>query len=377
MAFDSSLLNSSYFFNAELDVDMFLVDDAESNSSIDRLSENFEKEKIVVAVDHDTPSGSEGAAEIQKKIINFARDKGIRLYNGRGIGSMILVEDLVKSGDVVLSCEDDITVIGAKGALGIKVTSKELAGAISCGKFTTGARGVKRLSLEGSLTGKASAKDIVLSIIRDFKGELEGQMVKLSGKGLENLTEEGAMTICSMFKKTGAYSVLVDRDESGPSDYVIDLGKVRPLVVMADNYEKIVDRDEMDKVSVNEVFLGGTAGGKIEDLRLVAGMLKGKKIGYKVRFFIAPASSRTYIEALKEGLIDIFLDAGCLVMNQGYSVDYGKSQGIVDTDEVLVSAGINNSKGNAGSSDASIYIVSPRLAAEAALSGYLGGNIDG
>ena len=377
MEFKSSLMDSSDFCNSELEVDLFLVDDAGSNSSIDDLSENFVKEKIVVVVDHDTPSGSEGAAEIQKKIINFARDKDTRLYNGRGIGSLLLVEDLVKSGDVVLSCEDDITVIGAKGALGIKVTSEELAQAITSGKVTIGARGIKRISLEGSMTGKASAKDIALSIIRDFKGELEGQMVKLTGKGLETLTEEGIMTICSMFKKTEAYSVLVDRDESEDADYEIDLGKVRPLVVMADDYEKIVESDDLERISVNEVFLGGTAGGKIEDLRLVAGMLKDKKIAYRLRFLVAPATSRTYIKALEEGLIDIFLDAGCHVMNQGYSVDYGKSQGIVDADEVLVSAGINNSKGNAGSKDASIYIVSPRLAAEAALSGYLGGNIDG
>jgi 3-isopropylmalate/(R)-2-methylmalate dehydratase large subunit len=88
---------------------------------------------------------------------------------------------------------------------------------------------------------------------------------------------------------------------------------------------------------------------------------------------VAPVTSQTYIQALREGLIDIFLDAGCLVMNQGYSTDYGKSQGIVDTTEVLVSAGINNCKGNAGSKDASIYIVSPYLAVVTAINGYLGG----
>ena len=106
-------------------------------------------------------------------------------------------------------------------------------------------------------------------------------------------------------------------------------------------------------------------------MRTAAKILKGKKIAYRLRMLVAPVTSTVYIKALQEGLIEIFIDAGCLVMNQGCSADWGKSQGIIDTDEVLVSAGTYNDKGHTGSDTAKIYISSPATAAMTALTGYI------
>jgi 3-isopropylmalate/(R)-2-methylmalate dehydratase large subunit len=361
-----------------LNVDWFLIDDAISNTSVDRFIDGgvlCDKDKVIVAIDHDTPSGSEKAAIVQKKLINFAKDNSLSLYNGRGVGSVLLYEKHVKEGDVILSCEDDITVLGALGALGVKVSQDKFTEALETGVINLEGIEIKKIRLTGKLSGNAHSKDIILEIIKRYGTErFKNKIIELSGEALETLTQEDLMTICSLGKKTGAYSILINSQDDGDDiEHTLNLGEIKPLVVMPDSYDKIALAEELEKKEVNEVFLGGTAGGKIEDLRLAAKMLDGKKIAYKLRMIVAPVTSQTYIQALREGLIDIFLDAGCLVMNQGYSTDYGKSQGIVDTTEVLVSAGINNCKGNAGSKDASIYIVSPYLALVTAINGYLGG----
>ena len=129
---------------------------------------------------------------------------------------------------------------------------------------------------------------------------------------------------------------------------------------------------DIEHISVQEVFIGGCRGGKLDDLRIAASILKGKKIAYRLRMVVSPASSAIYIQALQEGLIDIFLDSGAIVMNQGCSVCWGKAQGILDAGEVLVSTGSYNCKGCSGSEDSFVYLVSPAIAAKVAINGYLG-----
>ena len=129
---------------------------------------------------------------------------------------------------------------------------------------------------------------------------------------------------------------------------------------------------QVREIPVQEVFIGGCRGGRIEDLRQAAAVLRGKHIAYRLRMVVAPISSATYVQALQEGLIDIFLDSGAVVMNQGCSVCWGRAQGILDKGEVLVSTGAYNYSGCCGNREARVYLVSPATAANAAVTGLLG-----
>lgn len=366
--------------NIKIAVSYCLIDDAESNTSVDFLKSEdtlFDNKKVIVAIDHDTPAGSIEAAEIQKKLIEFAKKYNTLLHNGEGIGYQLTLEKYIKNGDIVVGCGNHTAIFGAKSAMGFKVKPEKLTEIIKTGFIEITAPEIIMVELTGKLNPGVYSKDVTLEIIRQVGCKaLEGKIIEFVGDGLSNLTEEDLTTICSLAGKTGAISAIVNFDNDLDKDsycgsYKYDLGKIKPLVVKPDSYSEIVEADTLKEVLVNEVFIGGNAGGKIEDLRSAAKVLKGKKIAYRLRMLVAPATSAVYIKALQEGLIEIFIDAGCLVMNQGCSADWGKSQGIIDTDEVLVSAGTYNEKGHAGSDTAKIYISSPATAAMTALTGYI------
>lgn len=363
---------------SKMKVDYFLIDDYISSNSIDDLDDSFEinkiKDKIIISIDHDTPAGSEEAAMIQKKLINFAENNNIKLYNSRGIGTILMMEEIIKAGEVVLGCEDNITAIGAVGAIGFKVTPEELTESLHNGYIELKNKEFINLELKGTLNKGVHSKDAVAHLIRKYKKSevFKDKIIKIVGEGINNLTDSDLITICSLIKSTEAVTAYVSKDVHEQADISLNLKEVNQNIIFPNSIENILELKNVKKTKIDEVFFGGITGGKIEDLRIAAEYFKNKKVAYKVRVIIAPVSSKTYIKALEEGLIDIFLDSGCFIMNQGYSVDYGKSQGIIDKEEVLISTGINN-KINAGSVNSKIFLSSPYVAAEAALKGYFGG----
>lgn len=205
------------------------------------------------------------------------------------------------------------------------------------------------------------------------RNNFNGKIIEFCGSSLKYLSLEEKTTLCNLAAETGAISALMNDDESNDDEYShifkCQLSSVLPMAVLPDSYNKIAAVDELPEIKVNEAFIGGCAGGSIEDLRAAADIVRGKSVSKGVRLMIAPKTSQVYIKALDEGLIADFINAGAIVMNQGCSVCYGKSQGIVDDGEVLVSAGSYNLKGCAGSGYAKIYVVSAKTAAASAISG--------
>lgn len=155
--------------------------------------------------------------------------------------------------------------------------------------------------------------------------------------------------------------------------YTVSLQSIVPVVTGPHNLSHMEKVIGMEDRGINEVFIGGCSGGRIDDLRLAASILEGKHVPPRVRLMIAPATSEIYNQAANEGLLATFLDAGAILMNQGCSVCWGKSQGIVEDGEVLLSAGSRNHKGCAGAETAEVYLCSPAVAAYSALTGKICG----
>lgn len=335
--------------------------------------------KVIVSIDHDTPSSTSEAAEKQKKLIEFARQNNLQINNGTGIGIQLLIENQLKYGDIVLGCGYDVFAAGSKGALGIKVNPEEMVQTIYKNCVEIDLPEVIIVELTGKLSSDAYIKDLILSVIKDLNSmDVNGKVVEFYGDGLSNLSEDDFITLCTLVGKTNALSALINLNCSDADNSLkYDLSTIKSMAVLPDDYKNIIPLESLeDKVPVNQVFLGGNSGGKISDLRVAANILKNRKIAKGLRMIVAPSTSKVYVQMLNEGLFDIFLNAGCVIMNQGYSADYGKAQGILDAQEICVSAGDNNDKELMGGKDSKIYIVSPSTAAKTALSGYLNKEIE-
>lgn len=363
-------------------VDWCLINDASAHRSIDMLGEQeeiWDRSKVAVFLDHDTPSGSEAVSVIQRKLINFARKQDTVFHQGEGVGYQLMLDHYVRTGQIVAGCGEHTAVFGAVGALGIKVTPEKLAEVLKTGVLDLPVPATVRIALTGMLPSGVLSKDIILSVLHHVGADsLTGRLIEFTGPALLALTLNDRITICNLAGRTGAVAAIMDLMSVAAgaveaADYQFDLAEMQPMIAQPDNFNVILPVGQNKPEKVNEVFIGGCSGGRIEDLRVAAGIVRNKKVAPGVRLMVAPITAGVYVQALQEGLITDFIDAGALVMNQGCSVCWGKSQGILDTDEVLLSAGSYNCKGWAGSPAAKIFIASAATAATSALAGVITG----
>ena len=366
----------------QIALDWILLNDAAAHTSIDAVGETSiapSKGKVAVFLDHDTPSGSEAVSLIQRKLINFAKAHDTIFYNGTGVGYQLMLDAHVQAKQVVAGCGQHIAVFGAIGALGIKVDPAAMAGALQTGGISVLVPQTVKIMLTGQLQSGVYAKDIILELIRTVgTEELAGNVLEFIGPAVQTLTLNDRITICNLVGKTNAVSAVMNLTESADwqecnANMQLDLSRIRPLIALPDSFDQIFEVSNLDNIPVNEVFVGGCSGGRIEDLRVAAGIVRGKKVARGVRLMVAPVTSAVYVQALREGLITDFIEAGAVMMNQGCSVCWGKSQGIIDTDEVLVSAGSYNYKGCAGAMTAKVYVASAAIAASSAVAGLITG----
>ncbi len=380
--FDAASLDTGQVGKVQVAVDFCLVNDGASHHGVDFLSEAdslFDNSRVVVIIDHDTPSGSEAASVIQRKLIDFAKKHNTAYHHGEGAGYQLMIDKYVKEGQVVVGCGEHAAIFGAVGAIGIKVSPEELAEVLKTGLLTIEAPQIVNIRLSGRLPAGAYAKDAVLAVIRKVgTTKLAGKLIEFSGDAFQALTLNDRLTICNLAGKTGAVSAVVNLGETASAQgraevYSFDLAGVKPLAAGPDDFAIIDEVSGLGNMRVNEVFIGGCSGGRIEDLRVAASIVRGQKLARGLRMVVAPISSDVYLQALREGLIDDFIDAGAVVMNQGCSTCWGKSQGILDADEVLVSAGSYNCKGCAGAESAKIYVTSAATAAKSAIAGVIAG----
>ena len=189
---------------------------------------------------------------------------------------------------------------------------------------------------------------------------------------IEVIPEKDGLTDIEYLKEHGREPKAVyhsDPDAVYAREYTFDLSKVRPVVAKPDFVDNVVPAEEACGIEINEAFLGSCNNGRIEDLRVGAEIIKGKKVSDKVRFLVVPASQTIYRQALKEGLIDIFMEAGAIVMNPNCSVCWGSCQGVIGENEVLISTGTRNFKGRAGHPSSKVYLGSAATVTASAIAG--------
>ena len=382
-----------------VNLDRMMSNDGTTHLTVDMYNNHLnhphiaDPKKLVFIVDHNVPSDNPKTAASQKKMRDFARENGIDFWEGKGVCHQIMMENYVCSGELIFGADSHTCSYGAIGAFGTGVGCTDFLYGMVTGTSWVLVPETVKFNLIGKLPDGVYARDLILEIIGTVGANgCNYQVMEFTGEGAKTLSISDRIALCNMAVEAGAKTGIFEPDEktiayleehgrkpkavyhSDPDavyarEYTFDLSKIRPVVAKPDFVDNLCPAEEVRGIKIDEAFLGSCNNGRIEDLRVGASILKGHKVADSVRFLVVPASLEIYKQALKEGLIDIFMDAGAIVMNPNCSVCWGSCQGVIGENEVLISTGTRNFKGRAGHPSSKVYLGSAATVTASAIAG--------
>ena len=382
-----------------VNLDRMMSNDGTTHLTVDMYNNQLnhphiaDPKKLVFIVDHNVPSDNPKTAASQKKMRDFARENGIDFWEGKGVCHQIMMENYVCSGELIFGADSHTCSYGAIGAFGTGVGCTDFLYGMVTGTSWVLVPETVKFNLIGKLPDGVYARDLILEIIGTVGANgCNYQVMEFTGEGAKTLSISDRIALCNMAVEAGAKTGIFEPDEkviayleehgrkpkavyhSDPDavyarEYTFDLSKIRPVVAKPDFVDNLCPAEEVRGIKIDEAFLGSCNNGRIEDLRVGASILKGHKVADSVRFLVVPASLEIYKQALKEGLIDIFMDAGAIVMNPNCSVCCGSGQGVIGEIEVFISTGTRNFKGRAGHPCSKVYLGSAATVTASAIAG--------
>ena len=386
-----------------VDVQWCMTNDATTHISIDMFNARLKErginapDRTIFVIDHNVPSESPTTTATQNKMRAFAREHGIPLHDGDGVCHQLILEQYARPGDVVFGADSHTLTAGAVGAFAAGVGSTDFVGIMVTGKTWVLVPPTIRIDVEGTLPEGVYAKDVVLKMIGDLGADgATYKAIEWGGPGVASLNTEQRATLVNMGVEAGAKSSIVEPDEetlrylrekrsedvdpglllSSDEDCVYerrlryDLSTMEPAVAYPHNVDNFAPVTAYEGTVITQGFVGSCNSGRIEDLRIAAEVLRGRKVLPEVKLIIAPASKSVYVQALKEGLMDVFLDSGAMVVNSNCSVCFG-NQGAIGEGDVLLSTGTRNFPGRSGSQKGEIFLGSPATVAASCVGGYI------
>ncbi|MCD8324294.1 MAG: 3-isopropylmalate dehydratase large subunit [Clostridiales bacterium] len=382
-----------------VEVDQLMSNDGTTHLTIDMYHNKLkhpriaDPKKLVWIVDHNVPADSPKTAASHKKMRDFAKEHGITYYEGKGVCHQIMMENHVRPGELIFGADSHTCAYGALGAFGTGVGCTDYLYAMVTGTSWVLVPETIRFYLTGSLPKGVYARDLILTIIgRIGANGANYKAMEFVGDGMKSLTMSDRIAICNLCVEAGAKTALMEADEIAmdylkergrepkhifqsdadavfAEEYEIDLNQITPVVAKPHFVDNLVNAKKCAGTRIDEAFLGSCNNGRIEDLRVGAEIIRGRKVHPMVRFLVVPASQEVYAQALKEGLIQTFMEAGAIVMNANCSVCWGSCQGVIGEGETLISTGTRNFKGRAGHADSFVYLASAATVTASAIKG--------
>ncbi len=357
----------------------------------------FNTEKISMVMDHFTPNKDIKSAAHTKQCRDFAGKMKIKNYfdvGDMGIEHALLPEKgLVASGECIIGADSHTCTYGALGAFSTGVGSTDMAAGMATGEAWFTVPSAIKFNLTGKLNKYVMGKDVILHIIGmiGVDGALYKSM-EFSGEGLKNLSMDDRLSMANMAIEAGAKNGIfavdevtrayqadkVDRDytvyEADPDAhydavYDIDLSTIKPTVAFPHLPENTKTIDEVGDVKIDQVVIGSCTNGRMEDLEMAADIIKGKRVREGVRCIVIPATQKIYLEAMKKGLLEIFINAGCAVSTPTCGPCLGGHMGILAKGERAVATTNRNFVGRMGHPESEVYLASPAVAAASAVTG--------
>ncbi|KPK99098.1 MAG: 3-isopropylmalate dehydratase large subunit [Omnitrophica WOR_2 bacterium SM23_72] len=383
-------------------VDFTFGQDGTSSIIIDRIKQlglRSLKTKFCMVIDHSAPSPSEGVSAVHKKMRAFSRDFNTDIFDiGCGVCHQVIPEaGEILPGDLVLGADSHTCTYGALGAFSTGVGSTDLAIALATGKNWFKVPETLKIVLRGKIPRGVFAKDIILHIIHTLKADgATYRAIEFQGSVIDKIDMDGRFTICNMVVEMGAKAgfmpvdektkgwlshrlplkkkikaVVADKDAQYQQVLEFDISKLKPQVAQPHSVDNVTSVEKIKGVKIQEAFLGTCTNGRLADFKVAASILKSKKVAPTVRMIIAPSSREVYLEALRLGLIDIFIKAQAVVVAPGCGPCVGTHNGIPADGEVVISAANRNFKGRMGNPNAFIYLASPATVAASAVKGFI------
>ena len=383
-------------------VDLVMTNDATTALTCDIFTKDLKGQKVwdpsrlIMFMDHYVPSNSVASAEYHKRMRAFAADQHLPyVYDGEGICHQVMMENHVSPGQLIIGADSHTCTYGALGALGTGMGSTDIAVAWLKGRTWFKVPPTIRVLLDGSLPRGVYAKDVILTLV----GQLTAQgatykAVEFAGSAISGMSIAQRATLCNMVIEAGGKFAYVEPDPAC-MEFVRERGREPACVVTPDadaGYERVLAHDvstltpqvacphgvdqvrpvsELQGMSLDELFIGACTNGRLEDLAVAADLLRGKKVAANVRLLVTPASRQVYRQALRQGLIEVLLEAGAMVNHPSCSACFGATQGLLGSGERLLSTANRNFRGRVGSPASEVYLASPATVAASAITGRL------
>ncbi len=352
-------------------------------------------ERTILFIDHAAPSPAKELSNDHKFLRSFAKEKGVILSDvGQGVCHQIVAESWANPGDIIVGADSHTVTAGALGAFATGMGSTDIAVAMALGKTWLRVPETIKVAVHGRLPKGVYAKDLILHLIGQIGADgATYRALEFGGNAIATMPMSERLTIANMAVEAGAKVGLFPSD-SVTKDYLRSQGREERYVPLAPDpdatYESTIELDasqleptmarphtvdnialakELKGVHIDQVFIGTCTNGRLEDIRIAARILHGKKMHPHTRLIVAPASQKVLLAALAEGYITTLVEAGATVVPPGCAACLGVHQGVLGDGEACLATSNRNFKGRMGNPESFIYLASPATAAATAIKG--------
>ncbi|MBN2372749.1 3-isopropylmalate dehydratase large subunit [bacterium] len=355
----------------------------------------FDQKRVILFIDHSAPSPRKELSDAHRILRSFAEKTGAMLSDiGEGVCHQRLVEDFVRPADVVIGADSHTCTSGALAAFSTGMGSTDVAVGMALGKTWMKVPETIRIELEGEFSPWTYAKDLMLFIIGKIRADGATYMaLEFGGPAIDSMPMSDRITLTNMAVEAGAKTGLIASDpvcreylkEHGRGDdyqevfpdpgaeysraIEIDLADIGPTVACPHRVDNICSVEKIAGKKVDQVYIGTCTNGRIDDLRVAASILKGRRVARNTRLIVVPASKRTFMQAMDEGIIRDMVEAGAVILAPGCGPCVGIHEGILGEGEVCLSTQNRNFLGRMGNTKGYIYLASPATAAFSATRG--------
>ena len=382
------------------EIDAVMMHDGMAKLVIDAFNEMngrrvWDPSRVLIVIDHVAPSAYEAFSKVHKLMREFAFKHNVKFREvGSGICHQLMIESgLVSPGSLIVASDSHTCTYGALGAFSTGIGSTETAAVLISGKLWFKVPETIRVIVDGKLPLMVYPKDVILNIVGRVGADgATYKAIEFTGSTVKSMDVEGRLTLTNMAVEMGAKTGIIEPDEktlsyvkqrasrpfrplrSDPDAryeriFKVNVDDLGPQVACPHRVDNVKPVSEVEGVRIDQAFLGSCTNGRLEDLRAAAMILKGKKIDRRVRMIITPASQEVYLQALREGYLEIFVEAGAIVSNPTCGACFGGHMGLLAPGEVCISTSNRNFVGRMGSPEAEIYLASPVTVAASALAG--------
>jgi 3-isopropylmalate/(R)-2-methylmalate dehydratase large subunit len=381
------------------DIDATMSHDANRPLAIDSFNQMggekiFDPKRVFMLMDHHFPAYGQADAASHNKMRKFCAEQGCTLYQGEGIAHVVMPEKgHVLPGELVIGTDSHTCTYGAMGAFSCGVGSTDMAVALRTGKLWFMVPETIRMNITGKLPPGVFPKDLILYLTASITADgATYQAVEFTGPVIESMSMDGRFTLSNMAVEMGAKAGLIPPDDitmewvkpragrkftpQRPDPDAVyakvmefDVSGLSPYVAKPHYVDNGVPIEEVCGIPIQQANLGSCTAARMDDLRIAASILRGRKISPKIRMLVIPSSREVLKSALREGLIETFVEAGCHIGSPSCGGCGGETFGALADDDVVISTANRNFKGRLGNPKAFIYLASPAAVAASALEG--------